>query len=117
VLPAVAAAIGASRARELAITGRRIDAQEAHLMGLVHRVVPADELATAARALAVDLASLGPTAMRLGKQLLASTENTSFQEATFLAQAIRGAFLNTADFHEGVQAFLEKRPPNFRSAS
>ena len=114
VLPAVIAAIGASRAREMALTGRRITADEALAMGLVHRVVAPTELDEAASALAADVAALGATSVRMGKELLAAVENAPFAEATYLAQAVRGAFLSTTDFSEGVAAFLEKRRPNFR---
>lgn len=117
VLPTVAAAIGHRRARELALTGRRIDADEALRIGLVHRVVPEDEFLEAARALAHDVASLGPNALRLGKSLLQSIEGQDIEHGTALAQAMRGVFMSTPDFAEGVTSFVEKRKPDFRAAA
>ena len=114
VLPTVAAAIGHRRARELALTGRRIDAQEALTAGLVHRVVPAEGFLQVARALADDIASLGPHALRLGKELLHRIEGEDIERATVLAKAMRGVFMSTPDFAEGVASFVEKRKPNFR---
>jgi len=114
VLPAMAAAIGHRRATELALTGRRIDAQEALNAGLVHRVVHADMHLAEARALAADIASLGPDALRLGKVLLRNIAGQSLEQATMLAQSMRGTFMSTPDFAEGVASFLEKRKPQFR---
>ena len=114
VLPTVAAAIGHRRAREMALTGRRIDAQEALQVGLVHRVVPADGFLDAARALADEVASLGPDALRLGKELLHQIEGQDIERATVLAKAMRGVFMSTPNFAEGVASFVEKRKPNFR---
>lgn len=114
VLPTVAAAIGHRRARELALTGRRIDAHEALTAGLVHRVVPAEGFLEAARALADEVASLGPDALRLGKELLHRIEGEDIERATVLAKAMRGVFMSSPDFAEGVASFVEKRKPNFR---
>ena len=114
VLPTVAAAIGHRRAREMALTGRRIDAKEALQAGLVHRVVPDEGFLDAARALADDVASLGPDALRLGKELLHQIEGQDIERATVLAKAMRGVFMSTPDFAEGVASFVDKRKANFR---
>ncbi len=114
VWPTVARAVGARAARELALTGRRIDAEEARRLGLVHHVVDPESHLEEARALTDDLASLGPEALRLGKFLMREVSDLPVETATAFAQSIRGAFLTTPDFAEGVSAFLEKRPPRFR---
>lgn len=114
VLPAMQRAIGARRARELALTGRRIDSAEALHAGLVHRVFADDTFLADARALAADVAGLGPNALRMGKELLATIEDVPFVQATAHAKAMRGSFMTTPDFREGVDAFLAKRPAVFR---
>lgn len=103
-----------SVAKELVLTGRQFTSQEALAMGLVNKVVPADELMNVATTLARDLAA-GPTvAMGLAKRLLdQSLESTAVQLAEFetLGQAI---LLATEDHLEARTAFEEKRAPTFR---
>ena len=105
-------AVGVAMARDLLLTGRSLTAAEALACGLVSRVAPHAALHEQALALAAELAA-GPAALRLTRQLIrqgleSSAETFLVQEA--LAQA---AAFNTADFAEGVAAFLEKRPPLF----
>jgi methylglutaconyl-CoA hydratase len=115
VYPTLVAAVGARAAREMALTGRRLSADEALRLGLVHRVVAADEHLEAARAVAAELASFGPHALALGKWLMAEVDELPVERATRFAQAVRGAFMTTPDFAEGLAAFTEKRPPRFRA--
>ncbi|KWX05494.1 hypothetical protein TH66_02090 [Carbonactinospora thermoautotrophica] len=115
--PALARAVGPRRARELALTGRRIDAAEALVMGLVHRVLPAEGFIDAAREMARDIASLGRDALRLGKELMRQAEDLDLDAAVAHAKAARGAFLATPDFAEGLDAFLTKRAPRFRAGA
>ncbi len=113
IYPAVRDAIGPRRARELALTGRMIDANEALRIGLVHRVLPEENFAEQARAAAAEMAQLGRETMRLSKEYLRSVEESSFGPAVALGRATRGAFLSSPDFAEGVAAFFEKRPSKF----
>ena len=106
--------LGLLRAKELTMSGRRVDAREAHAMGLVNRVVSDAELDAAALAHGRELAS-GPTfaygaAKKLYKQMYQPTLE-SFLDAELYAQS---AALMTGDHKEGVKAFFEKRKPVFQ---
>jgi 2-(1,2-epoxy-1,2-dihydrophenyl)acetyl-CoA isomerase len=106
--------VGPARARELLLLGRRLTGVEAAEWQLVHRAVPAAEVAAVAAALAAELAA-GPTvALGLTKWLLHRGEAQSLdahlaEEAFALELSSR-----SEDFREGLAAFREKRPPEFR---
>jgi 2-(1,2-epoxy-1,2-dihydrophenyl)acetyl-CoA isomerase len=106
--------LGPARAWELTQSGRSVRAEEALRLGLVHEVVPADELEFRSRAVAAEL-SRGPTAaLALAKGLLDQSWQRSLEEqleAEAEAQAVAGG---THDHLEGVRAFLSKRGPEFR---
>ena len=105
--------VGIGRAAELAFTSDRIDATEAHRLGLVNRVVPAAELGAATAALAGQLAAMPTRALGLTKRafnrtILADLETWLDYEAHL--QEIAGG---TVDHKEGVRAFIEKRQATF----
>jgi enoyl-CoA hydratase/carnithine racemase len=114
VYPTLVKAIGGRAARELALTGRRVGAEEALRLGLVHRVVPADEHLAVARATAAELAAFGAHALGLGKWFMGVVDELPLERATAFAQSLRGSFMTTPDFAEGLAAFAEERPPRFR---
>ncbi len=101
--------VGKGRALDLLLTGRTVDAREALAIGLVNRVVPAAELAAAAKTLASTLATLPPVAMRSIIEAVNRGLEMAFPEAEFLEAALFGLTFATADMHEGTRAFLEKR--------
>lgn len=106
--------LGLLRAKELTMSGRRVDAQEAHALGLVNRVVADAELEAVAQVHARELAS-GPTysygaAKQLYKQMYQPTLE-AYLDAELYAQS---AALMTEDHKEGVKAFFEKRKPVFQ---
>jgi len=105
--------IGMARAKELVFTGEIIDAAEAHRIGMINRVVPSAELATATRVLAERIAAGPPLALKLDKQALnraASTDLAAALEVEAFSQALAVA---SDDHQEGVAAFFDKRPPKF----
>jgi enoyl-CoA hydratase len=106
--------VGKGRAKELLFSGEMIDAQEAYRIGLVNRVCPAAGLMETVKALARKIASKGQVAVRLTKSAVnqgmeMDTERAMAYEAEVFALAFA-----TADQREGMTAFLEKRPPNFK---
>jgi enoyl-CoA hydratase/carnithine racemase len=106
-------AIGAARAAEMALTGDRIDATTALAWGLVSQVVPPDELAGAARALADRVAVNPPHAVRMAKKLLRESQHQSLDSLLELSAAMQPLAHNTLDHHEAIEAFMERRDPHF----
>jgi 2-(1,2-epoxy-1,2-dihydrophenyl)acetyl-CoA isomerase len=105
--------VGGSRAAELLLLAEPFTAEAAAGWGLVHRVVPAEEVAAEAQALAVRLAS-GPTAAYRAVKTVLATAATDSLEATLALEARLQAELGaTADHREAVEAFLAKRPARF----
>ncbi|HET7030321.1 MAG TPA: enoyl-CoA hydratase-related protein [Candidatus Limnocylindrales bacterium] len=108
--------IGWSKAAELALTTDPLSAADAEGLGLVARVVAADELASAAHALAARLASGAPRALALTKAALDASAGASFDEQLEREADLQGEAGATADHAEGIAAFTERRPPRFRGS-
>jgi enoyl-CoA hydratase/carnithine racemase len=106
--------VGHAHATDLLLTSRKIVASEALAMGLVHRVVPAEELTAAAQALALNLSTeVSPRSVSLMKRQLWEAPYQSLGEAIALANVEMVESLRSEDFKEGVQHFIEKRPAKF----
>ena len=105
--------IGSAAAFDWIVSGRRIAAPEAEVMGLVTRVVEDHDLAAETAALATELAA-GPTAaIGLTKQLIGRSLESSLDEQLDEEARLQAIAAAGDDFAEGVAAFLEKRPPRF----
>ena len=113
-VPAVVSAylrlqLGDKSARDLLLTGRLFDAAEGYRLGLVNEVVGAEELGARVRELAERLAANSPCSLSATKKLLAAQNRGWLDAAIALAMEANAAARETADFREGVAAFLEKR--------
>jgi enoyl-CoA hydratase len=106
--------IGRSQAAELLFTGEVIDADRARAIGLVSRVVAPDDLLDAARELAAKIAANPPLAVKAIKAGLRRTLDPDWRDVGAWAIEQIQVLRKTADSRESVQAFLEKRAPNFR---
>jgi len=105
---------GVAVAKELILTGRRIDATEALRMGLVSRVVAKADLRAAIDGLCADLASAGPLALTAAKQAIDAGFGEPMNEALKIERTCYERVLVSDDRNEGLRAFAEKRRPNFR---
>ena len=103
--------IGDKRARDLLLTARLFDAEEAYRLGLVNEVVPPDSLAEHVRALAQMLAANSSESLRATKQLLAAQNKAWLDAAIVQAMEANAHARQTPDFQEGLASFLEKRKP------
>lgn len=109
--------VGAAVASELILTGRFLDAERARELGLVSEVVADGRLEDAARSLVADLLRTTPVGLRLSKEALnASLDMNSIETVVAMEDRNQVLCAQTADFREGVRAFLEKREPAFRDA-
>ncbi|MFB6888597.1 enoyl-CoA hydratase [Kitasatospora sp. NPDC056327] len=107
-------AVGKAKAMELCLTGRTMGAEEAERAGLVSRIVPADRLLAEALATAEKVAAMStPAAIMLKESVDRAFETTLAEGVRFERRLFHAAFA-TADQKEGMAAFAEKRPPEFR---
>jgi enoyl-CoA hydratase/carnithine racemase len=100
-------------AMELLLTGERIDAERAHAMGLVWRVVPHDTLLEEANALARRLLNGAPLAQRAMKEMAMRTRHMATLEAIRFGETMRHVAGGTQDAAEARQAAAEQRPPRW----
>ena len=109
--------VGVSVASELMLTGRFIHAERSLRTGLVSEVVPDDQLAQAARPYLDEMLTTTPIGLRLTKECLNMSVDAPGLEAA-VAMEDRNQILcsQSADFREGMAAFLEKRPPQYRGS-
>jgi 2-(1,2-epoxy-1,2-dihydrophenyl)acetyl-CoA isomerase len=105
--------VGIGRAADLAFTSDRIDAAEAHRLGLVSRVVPADQLGEATQALAKQLSEMPTRAIGLTKRAFNRAILPDLAEWLDYEAHMQEIASRTEDHQEGVQAFLEKRKATF----
>lgn len=108
--------VGLGWGKELLLTGRTIDAQEALRIGLVTRLAEPETLLDEARALAQELRKKGPLALALVKTTSQSALGGDRHTAMLLERFAQAVLTASADAREGLAAFLEKRPPIYRGA-
>jgi len=106
-------AIGPKRAMQMLLTGDLIDAATAVEWGLVNDAVPAEELDSAVDALAGHIAEASPMVLALGKRTFYEQVGMPRADAYTIAAKVMTENAATDDAHEGIQAFLEKRPPTW----
>lgn len=104
--------VGIARAKQLILTGTSIDATEAEIWGMVNQTVDFQDLDSAIETLQSEILKSAPNVQKISKQILNTFQSS---HANTVMESIAGAFAHqTKDFQEGVSAFKEKRPSNFR---
>ena len=107
--------VGVSKAIELTMTNKRVNAEEARSLGLCVEVVPDGEVVVRAVELAATLADMVPDSLVTTRRLIRDAAALSFGEALEAEQVEQGRLGKTSEHREGVAAFLEKRKPDFRN--
>ena len=107
-------AVGKSKAMDMILTGRMMDAEEAERCGLVARIVPAAELVEKAVAVAGEIAAFSTPAVAMAKEVVNAAFETTLHEGVRLERRIFLSMFGTPDQKEGMAAFAEKRKPEFR---
>jgi enoyl-CoA hydratase len=107
--------LGKGKALELILTGDRIGAEEAERIGLVNKVVPADQLMATCEEMARKIAARGPLAVSAAIEAVMSGSEMPFDEGQVLEATLFGLLASTEDMKEGMGAFLEKRTAEFKN--
>lgn len=105
--------VGKHKAMEMILTGRPINAQEAHAIGLVNKVVPVELYLEEAKTLAREIAKKSPIAVRLAKEAVLKTFDVPINEGLQFERKNFYTLFASEDQKEGMRAFLEKRPASF----
>lgn len=105
--------VGRKKTNELLLLGEQIDAHEAERIGIVNKVVPADEFDAAVADWAGRLARKTPVLMKLGKDAMYRQQDMAFEEALDFLRAQLALAFATDDIQEGVRAFFERREPQW----
>ena len=111
---ALSRAVPSKPAMEMLLTGDMVSAARAHEIGLVNRVVPAAKLDDEVMALARQIAAKSPLTLRIGKEAFYRQAEMSLADAYAYASEVMTQNMMAADAAEGIDAFLEKRPPHWR---
>ena len=106
--------VGAGRALEIILSGRRLKADEAERYGVVNRVVPRDQLLAEAEKLALGILKNGPLAVAAVIEAVHRGLELGIDDGLRLESGLFGILAASADMHEGLNAFLEKRPARFK---
>jgi len=107
--------VGKSKAMEMVLTGRMMDAAEAERAGLVSRIVPADKLIDEALKTAAAIAAFSASAVYAGKESVNRAYETTLAEGVRFERRMFQALFATEDQKEGMRAFAEKRPAAFKN--
>ena len=107
--------VGKGKALELILTAETISAQEALEIGLVNKVIAKEELVAESEAVAKTLTTKGPIALRYAKEAINKGLDLTLEQGLHLEADLYFLLHTTADRTEGIRAFLEKRPPHFKS--
>jgi enoyl-CoA hydratase/carnithine racemase len=105
--------VGLAKAKELIFLGDFLSAEDAQQVGLVHRLVPPENLLAEAQAVAQTLLQRAPQSLGLVKRLLLAANETDQASALFLESLAQSILIKTEDHQEGLRAFREKRQPKF----
>jgi methylglutaconyl-CoA hydratase len=105
--------VGEKSIRELCLTGRLINMEEAQRLGLVHRVVPHDQLTDAVAELGAKLKQVSPAAVATTKQLFLKLRHLPLDRGLLLAAEENASARRTEDCQEGIAAFFQKRKPKW----
>lgn len=108
--------VGPGMAKEMLFTGDHYDAETAYRMGLVNRVVPADQLLDYCLAMAKRIAARGARAVRLSKEAVDHGRDLGLERALHLESELYGLVFTSDEPREGCSAFLEKREPQWTSS-
>ncbi|MEI8144023.1 MAG: enoyl-CoA hydratase [Alphaproteobacteria bacterium] len=106
--------VGKSKAMEMCLTGRMMDAAEAERVGLVSRIVPADALVAEALKVAAEIASMSLPAVMMTKESVNRSYETTLAEGVRFERRVFHAMFATQDQKEGMAAFVDKRPAKFQ---
>jgi enoyl-CoA hydratase/carnithine racemase len=106
--------VGKSKAMDMILTARMMDAAEAERVGLVSRVVAADKLLDEARATAAKIASLSPLTVMMAKELVNAAYETTLSTGVALERRLFHSLFAFEDQKEGMAAFVEKRKADFK---
>jgi len=106
--------VGKSKAKEMIYSGDLIDAGEAHRIGLVNRLYPQGEAVTHAEELLAHICTRSPHAIRIGGEVVNAGYDIDLQTACLLERDAFALCFSSFDQREGMQAFLDKRPPQFK---
>lgn len=106
--------IGMQKASALIMLGDKVTAAEAERMNMIYKVFPDDEFATASWAMAKQLAAMPTLALALSKQALNESYHNALPQQLMLEDTLQRKAGESFDYNEGVQAFLEKRKPEFK---
>jgi len=108
--------VGRMRAAELIFTGEAISALEAHRLGLITKVVPAEKLRDESRSLAIKISKMSPLALKTTRDLMYQMEDMNFSEVPEAALEALSSSFDSEDSKEARKAFLQKRKPVWRGS-